>query len=332
MTSDTQIYHHRLHTIKYYLEHRKHGITVTETCRLFGKSRTWFYKWFRRYRFYGEEGLWDIERTSPTMPNQTPLDVETAILDFVHRFPANGPRYIADELIQAGTPVKRSAVYNVLKRRDLNTKKKRMEYVRIKNGVVATASDLDRDRDLAKHRSLNTRYPGHIVEMDTFYVGTIKGVGRIYQFTAIDTFSSYAWAELSTDKSAKSACYFLTHVHENRCDIPLHAVLTDNGKEFTTHWDSKNHDFEHLLKHLEIQHRLTKVRHPWTNGACERLNRSILEEFHQVAFRSKIYSSVEELNQDLQGFLAFYNTRRTHQGKRNKGKPPIQLFQATKAA
>jgi len=329
MTSDELVYRHRLDIFKDFLEHK---ISVVELCRKHKRSRTWFYRWLPRYRAYGEEGLRDIERTSPAMPNQTPLELETVILDFTVRFPAYGPQHIADELTQAGTPVNRSAVYNVLKRRDLNTRKKRMEYVRIKNGVVATASDLDRDREKAKHRSLNTRYPGHIVEMDTFYVGTLKGVGRIYQFTAIDTFSSYAWAELYTDKSAKSACDFLTHLQENRRDISIHAMLTDNGKEFTTHWESKNHDFEHLLKKFEIQHRLTKVRHPWTNGACERLNRTILEEFHQVAFRSKIYSSVEELNQDLQGFLAFYNTRRTHRGKHNMGRPPIQLFLSPQAA
>ena len=329
MTSDEIVYRDRLHIIKHFFEHT---IKVTELCVKFHRSRTWFYKWHTRYLAYGEEGLINIDRSFPAMPNQTPLDVEMVILDFVCRFPAYGPQRIADELTQAGTGVKRSAVYNVLKRRDLNTRKKRMEYVRIKNGVAATASDLDRDREMSKHRSLNTRYPGHIVEMDTFYVGTLKGVGRIYQFTAIDTFSSYAWAELYTDKSAKSACDFLTHLQENRRDISIHAMLTDNGKEFTTHWESKNHDFERLLKDLEIQHRLTKVRHPWTNGACERLNRTILEEFHQLAFRSKIYSSVEELNQDLQGFLAFYNTRRTHQGKRNLGRPPSQLFLSSKAA
>ncbi len=329
MTSDELVYRHRLDIFKDFLEH---NVSVVELCRRHKRSRTWFYRWLLRYTAYGEEGLRTIERNTPAMPNQTPLELETAILDFIARFPAYGPQRVADELTQAGIFVKRSAVYNVLKRRDLNTRKKRMEYVRIKNGVAATASDLDRDREQAKHRSLNTRYPGHIVEMDTFYVGTLKGVGRIYQFTAIDTFSSYAWAGLYTDKSAISSCDFLTHVQENRREITLHAVLTDNGKEFTTHWESKNHDFERLLKKFVIQHRLTKVRHPWTNGACERLNRTILEEFHQVAFRSKIYSSGEELNQDLQGFLAFYNTRRTHHGKRNKGKPPLQLFQTTKAA
>ena len=329
MTSDELVYRHRLDIFKDFLEH---NLSVVELCRKHKRSRTWFYRWLPRYKTHGEEGLRNIERSTKAMPNQTPLDVEMTILDFICRFPAYGPQRIADELTQAGTPVKRSAVYNVLKRRGLTTRKQRLEYMRIKNGVVKTVTDLDRDQDLSKHLSLNTRYPGHIIGIDTFSVGTLKGIGRIYQSTGIDTYSSFAWAMLSTDKSAKSACDFLKHVYQSRLEVPIHAVLTDNGKEFTTHWESKNHDFERLLKELTIQHRLTKVRHPWTNGACERLNRTILEEFYQVAFRSKIYSSVEELNQDLQEFLAFYNSRRTHRGKRNKGRPPILLFQAPKAA
>jgi transposase InsO family protein len=329
MTSDELVYRDRLNIFKYYLGN---DISVTDLCVEFNRSRTWFYRWYPRFQAYGEEGLRDIERSIPAMPNQVPLDIETAILDFIGQYPAYGPQRIADELTLAGTVVKRSAVYNVLKRHTLNTRKKRLEYLRIKNGVVETASDLERDREQAKHRSLNTRYPGHIVSMDTFYVGTIKGLGRVYQFTAIDTYSSYGWANLFLDKSAKSACDFLAQVRNSRGEIPFHAIMTDNGKEFTTHWESKNHDFERLLKELQIQHRLTKVRHPWTNGACERLNRTIFEEFHQVAFRSKIYSSLEELNQDLQNFMRFYNTQRTHHGKRTLGNTPQHLFQATNAA
>ena len=134
-----------------------------------------------------------------------------------------------------------------------------------------------------KIRQLDTLYPGHIIGMDMFYVGCLKGVGRIFQFTAIDTYSSYGWAKLHTDKSAVNACDFLMHVYNNSLDVPIQSVLTDNGKEFTTHHPSKNHSFERLAHELAIKHRLTKVRHPWTNGACERLNRTVLEEFYQVA-------------------------------------------------
>lgn len=329
MTSDTQMYKDRCHLFKTYFSS---SMTVTELCERFGRSRTWFYKWMHRFRRYGEAGLRNIERGSPAMPNRTPLDVEMNILDYIEQYPSHGPVRIADELRQADVSVKPSAVYNVLRWHHLNTRKQRLEHLRIKHGVVATPADLDRDRERAKHRSLDTRYPGHIIGMDVFYVGTLKGVGRIYQFTAIDTYSSYAWAKLYTDKSALSACDFLMHVVNTSLGVPVHSVLTDNGKEFTTHHLSKNHSFERVLTTLGIRHRLTLVRHPWTNGACERLNRTLLEEFYQVAFRSKIYPSTGELNRDLDTFIEFYNCQRTHQGKRTKGNVPAWLFLIHQAA
>ena len=329
MTSDTQMYKDRCHIFKTFITQ---SMSVTEVCGRFGRSRTWFYKWLRRYKFYGEAGLRNIDRDSPAMPNKTPLDIEMKILEHIEQYPSHGPVHTADELCQAGVSVKPSAVYNVLRRHDLNTRKKRLEYLRIKRGVVAKPDDLDRDRERSKHRSLDTRYPGHIIGIDVFYVGTLKGVGRIYQFTAIDTYSSYAWAKLYTDKSALSACDFLMHVTNTSLGVPVHSVMTDNGKEFTTHHASKEHKFERLLSVLTIKHRLTKVRHPWTNGACERINRTLLEEFYQVAFRTKIYTSTNELNNDLTQYIEFYNCKRTHHGKRTNGKVPAWLYLISQAA
>ncbi len=323
MTNDTQMYNDRLHIIKYYLKYR---ITVAALCKLFNRSRTWFYKWFNRYKQYGPDGLWDIIRKPPAQPNQTPLDVEMKILDFIEQYPAYGPERIANELTRKGTRVRPSSVYNVLKRHTLNTRKLRLEHIRIKHGLVKTISDLERARDKAKTRSLKTKYPGHIIGMDVFYVGCLKGIGRIYQYTGIDTFASFGWAKLYSDKTALSACDFMMHVHNNSQDVPIRSVLTDNGLEFTTHHKSKNHGFERLLKVLDIKHRLTKVRHPWTNGACERLNRTILEEFYQVAFRTRIYETIDQLNDDLQIYLKTYNYQRTHQGKRTKGRVPAELY------
>ena len=328
MTSDTQIYKDRCNIFKTYFSR---SMTVTECCRIFGRSRTWFYKWLHRYELFGEDGLRDIERGQPAMPNQTPIDVEIKILDYIEQHPSHGHTRTADELNIIGVPVKRSAVYNVLKQLNLNKQKMRLEHVRIKSGIVVKPSDLDRDREKAKHRSLDTRYPGHIIGIDIFYVGTLKNVGRIYQFTAIDTYLSFAWAKLYTDKSAISACDFLMHIYNNSLNISLESVLTDNGKEFTHH-SSKNHSFERLLAELNINHRLTKVRHPWTNGACERLNRTILEEFYQTVFRSKIFHSLYELSNDLDSFINHYNFRRSHHGKRTKGIFPGCLFLLFEAA
>lgn len=323
MTSDNQMYKDRLHIIKYFLENQ---LTVTEVCKLFNRSRTWFYKWFNRYKRYGPDGLWNIIRKPSAQPNQTTLDTEMAIIDFIDQYPSYGPKRISNELTRKGTQVRPSAVYNVLKRHHLCTKKLRLEYIRIKYNIVKTVSDLERSRDKAKTRHLKTNYPGHIIGMDVFYVGCLKGVGRIYQYTGIDTFASYGWTKLYTDKTAISACDFMMHVHNNSHDVPISSALTDNGLEFTTHHKSKNHSFERLLKVLDIKHRLTKVRHPWTNGACERLNRTILEEFYQVTFRKRIYETIDQLNDELQKYLNTYNFQRTHQGKRTKGRVPGQLY------
>ncbi len=323
MTNDTQMYKDRLHIIKYYLENR---ISVKDICKQFNRSRTWFYKWKRRYMIFGKTGLKNTSRSSPAQPNQTPLDIEMKILNFIEDYPSYGPVRIANELNRKKVNVKPSAVYNVLKRNNLNTRKLRLEHIRIKKGIVKTTDDLTRDKQLSQGRSLDTRYPGHIIGMDVFYVGTLKGVGRIFQITGIDTYSSYTWAKLYTDKSALSACDFMLNVYNNSQDIRIHSVLTDNGLEFTTHHKSKNHSFERLLTELNIKHRLTKVRHPWTNGACERVQRTILEEFYQVAFRTKIYTTTDELNDDLQKYLKTYNYQRTHQGKRTKGNIPAVLY------
>ncbi len=323
MTSDEVMYRDRLHIIKYYLDHR---ISVASLCKRFNRSRTWFYKWKHRYDAYGDIGLRNIFRRAPAQPNQTPLDIQAKILDFIEDYPSYGPVRIANELNRKQVIVTSSAVYNVLRRQNLNTRKMRLEHLRIKNGIIQTDDDLTRDKELSKNRSLDTRYPGHIVGMDVFYVGTLKGVGRIFQIAAIDTYSSYAWAKLSTDKSARSACDFMMHVYNNSQDVPIESVLTDNGLEFTTHHASKNHSFERLLSELNIKHRLTKVRHPWTNGACERLNRTILEEFYQLAFRTKIYETLDQLNDDLEKYLKTYNCQRTHQGKRTNGRVPAELY------
>jgi len=260
------------------------------------------------------------------MPNQTPLDIEMKILNFIEDYPSYGPVRVSNELIKKGITVKPSAVYNVLKRHNLNTRKLRLEHIRIKYDIVKKQSDIERAKEISKTRSLNTKHPGDVIGMDVFYVGCLKGIGRIYQYTGCDTYASFSWAKLYTDKSALSACDFMMHVHNNSLDTPIKSVLTDNGKEFTTHHKSKKHSFERLLKELNIKHRLTKIRHPWTNGSVERFQRTVLEEFYQVTFRKKIYTTIEELNDDLNQYINYYNYKRTHQGKRTNGRVPAELY------
>ena len=101
MTSDELVYRDRLNVFKYYLENT---ISIKALCHKFNRSRTWFYRWYARYQAHGEEGLRDIKRAIPAMPNHTSMDIEAVILDFIVRFPTYGPQHVADELTLVGTP------------------------------------------------------------------------------------------------------------------------------------------------------------------------------------------------------------------------------------
>ena len=149
-------------------------------------------------------------------------------------------------------------------------------------------------------------------------------MGRIYQFTAIDTNSSFGTAYLYADKSAASAVGFMaiTITLFKALAILIFSVLTDNGKEYTSHWWGYSHVFEEYLKSQGIKHSYTKVRCPWTNGYAEIFNRTLLEEFYQPALMRKNYGSIKELQADLDNYLYFYNFQRTHQGYRLKGSIP----------
>jgi transposase InsO family protein len=243
-----------------------------------------------------------------------------------------GPQRIAHELNRRGIPVGKTAVHGVLKRHRLNNRRERLEWVRKAHGEIVTRAELESARDKAKTRHIQAKEPGELVGIDTFYVGCLKGVGRIYQLTACDTASSFAWAKLYTDKSVRSTVDFLNHITGNAQGVTIKAVLTDNGLEFTTNWESGNHRFEKALKEQGIKHRYTRVKHPWTNGFVERLNRTILEEFYQVALRKKRYLLLEELQQDLSSFIQHYNFFRPHQGYRLNGSLPADIFCGLKNA
>lgn len=302
----------------------KQSLSISILCKQFQVSHTTFYKWLNRYLIAGELALANKERSRGKQPRQISQKVEQEILDFSYQHPAAGPQRISHELRIKGIEVGKTAVYNALKRHGLNRRKFR--YLRIQNPQIMTKSPYQRDNKLKRKQSIKTKAPGYLINIDTFYVGTIKGIGRIYQIAAIDTFSNYAWAKVYLSKCAKSACDFLLHVRNYSMQRRISRILTDNGLEFTTHHDSKKHHFEDLLKFYKIKHKYTKIRHPWTNGCIEKLNQTIYQEFYQVTFRKKIYHSLQQLQDDLDRFIDYYNFKRPNQGKRNKGKIPGEIY------
>jgi len=305
-------------------EHISQSITVKDVCNKYQVSRTTFYKWFNRYKRYGDQGLTNKIRSNGRQPQQTPDHLQNIILDCSSQHPAFGPVRIALHLRLQDIYIGKTAVYNTLKRNALHLRKQRLQRLQDSENVIISKHQLD--REFSKKRSIKTKAPGYLIAIDTAYVGTLKGIGRIYQMTAIDTFSNYAWAKVYSSKSAACACDFLMHIKNHLQGRKISRVLTDNGLEFTTHHKSKKHKFEDLLSFFKIKHSYTKIRHPWTNGAVERLNQTYNQEFYQITFRKKIYQSLQHLQDDLDKFTDYYNFQRPNQGIRTKGDVPGKLF------
>ena len=183
----------------------------------------------------------------------------------------------------------------------------------------------------AAYGEIETEHPGYLGSQDTFYVGTIKGVGRIYQQTFIDTYSRVAFAKLYLQKHAITAADMLNDrviPFFDEQGIPLLRILTDRGTEYCGKKDQ--HEYQLYLALEDIDHTKTKVKSPQTNGICERFHKTILEEFYQVALRKKIYQTMEDLQTDLDLWMQHYNVQRTHSGRFCYGKTPMQTFNDSK--
>jgi transposase InsO family protein len=177
------------------------------------------------------------------------------------------------------------------------------------------------------HGEIETYHPGYLGAQDTYYVGTIKGVGRIYQQTFIDTYGKVAFAKVYDRKNALIAADMLNDKvlpFYQQYNIPLLRVLTDRGTEYCG--AREHHEFQLYLAIEDIDHSRTKARSPQTNGICERFHKTIQDEFYSIAFRKKVYQSLEELQKDLDEWLVEYNQRRPHTGRYCYGKTPYQTF------
>ena len=320
----------RIASYKYsVLQHARKYNNITYTCKTFNLSRTAYYKWLKRFSKLGYLGLQDKKKAKPKMPNQIKKDKEKIILNYIIEYPTHGPRRIANELSQQGNKISETGVYNVLRRRQLNLRLDRLFYAQDKSDNPVITERYLREVAKRKEKHIHAYYPGYLFCQDTFYVGTIKGLGRIYQQAGIDAYSSFGFAKVYTDKMAISAINFLkTKVLPvyRQLNIPLDRILTDNGKEYTTHWVNSKHEYEKFLKQNRIRHTKIKPRTPQSNGIVERFNRTLLEEFYQIAMMKKVYSSLDQLQDDLDKFIYYYNFKRTNQGYRLKGKIPYQKF------
>lgn len=320
------------------LELAKQLGNVSQACKIMGYSRDSFYRFQELYQTGGEEALKDMSRRQPLVKNRVPDHIEQAVVDLAIENPALGQLRASQELKQRGILVSSGGVRSIWLRHDLETLKKRLKALEAKSaqdGILLTEEQLvaleKAKAQREAHGEIETEHPGYLGSQDTYYVGTMKGVGKIYQQTFVDTYTRVAQCKLYTEKSALTAADLLNDrviPFFNEQGVNLLRILTDRGTEYCGLVE--NHAYQLYLAVEDIDHTRTKASSPQTNGICERFHRTIKNEFFDIVLRKKIYQSVEELQIDLDQWLFKYNEQRPHSGKFCYGKTPMQTFRDAK--
>lgn len=331
MTTDGKLIKHKLSL----LELAEYLKNVSQACKINGVSRQHFYDIRKVYEEEGLEGLKEKTRRKPCHKNRVAPEVEDAVVAIAFEYPAYGQVRASNELHKAGILVSGGGVRSIWLRHDLETFKKRLsslEEKAAKEGIVYTeeqvvALEAAKNERASHPDEIETVHPGYLISQDTFYVGYIKGVGRIYQQTVVDTYSSFAFAKLYTGKVPVTAADILNDkvlpfFYEH--NIPVLRVLTDRGTEYCGSPD--RHPYQLFLQLNDIDHTKTKVRSPQTNGICERFHQTVLNEFYRVSFRKKLYANITSLQNDLDKYIIHFNNERTHQGKRCLGRTPLSTL------
>jgi transposase InsO family protein len=289
-------------------------------------SRTLFYRLRQRLAQYGPDGVHPKRRRArPGRPPAIPVQTERRVIAIALAWPTCGPQWYSDQLARDGVSIAATTIWRLLRRHQLGVRTARLAVL---ERVSATAGLLT-ERTAKPARHVEAAAPGDLLSLDTFYVGKLKGVGKVWQITGCDVASSFAWAQLVIGEvTARAVLDFVRAVVRpiyRTAGWRLKRVLTDNGKEFKG-------AFAGGCESLGVRVTRTKPRHAWTNGFVERLQKTILHEHWRIAFRRQYFTGHRALQGSLDRFLQFYNHERTHRGYRLRGRTPATVFNGAVAA
>ncbi len=276
----------------------------------------------------------EISRSKPLLKNRIPESEEKLIVAHAIDYPFHGQQRASNELKKKGVIVSAGGVRSVWQRHDLETFQKRLKALEAKvaqEGLILTESQLSalerkKEEDQARGE-IETVHPGYLGAQDTYYVGYIKGVGKIYQQTFIDTYTKVGFAKIYDRKNALVAADLLNDKvlpFFQEQGIDLLRILTDRGTEYCG--NREHHEYQLYLTIEDIDHSRTKARSPQTNGICERFHKTVQDEFYAIAFRKKMYAGLDQLQNDLDDWIQHYNSERPHSGKYCFGKTPMETF------
>lgn len=304
---------------------------VSRACRHMNYSRSQFYEIRRRFDLEGFQGLIDrppVPKSHPKKKNNATIE---KVLQVTSQYPGYGHRRIAMQVQLEGIDICACTVRRIWKKRSLLKKHQRWMWAEQLGGVINIdenqMKELEKLNPCLKERHVESKEPGYLLCQDTFYVGHFKGVGRVYMQAVIDTFCSLGFAKLYISKKAITAADMLFDnvipFYKDQ-NVTIQHILTDNGSEYCG--KQMEHHYQTMLTLHGIKHRRTKVATPRTNGFVERFNRTVLDEFFRGILRRKFYTKLEDLQDDLNEWLMFYNHQRPHMGYRNNGKTPRRSF------
>lgn len=304
---------------------------VTQLCREAGISRSRFYELRARYRAYGEAGLRPKPRPSERPARQLVEPLVDAILAYAVEHPTHGQRTIADALARprfGAWTVSHGGVANVLRRAGLGRRLARLaaaESLAASEGGPLTERVLREVRAIARATTVHigSEVPGEELFLDTFYVGNLKGVGKVWQLSAVDGASSFAIARvIGGDKTAAVMARFLAEDVVPACrraGLRLVTATTDNGPEF-------GRAFGEACRVAGVRQHRIPPRSPNRNAFVERFQGTVLHLHYRIAFRYRYYTSTATIDADLQAWLRFYNFERPHRGYRTRGRTPASIF------